>query len=264
MLTSVFDPARPGRTPPDERLADAARAFAPISLAELEGARLMDRVDTKFVLPWGDIPGLLDGLGDGYRALEVGGERWAPYTTLYFDTPSRRCYLDHHNGRLNRRKYRMRQYGQSGQAFFEVKLKSNRGRTVKQREPIAAIRTELGPVAHRLIRSATGLELELAPAILNRFVRLTLVGRGRADRVTIDTAVEFDDPAGRHARLAAAAIVEIKANRAGDKSLMRTRLQDVGRRPTGISKYCIGSLLLDPTLKHNRFKRTLRAVQALS
>ncbi len=49
------------------------------------------------------------------------------YTTLYFDTPARDCYRDHHNGRMHRRKYRMRDYSSNGTTFFEVKTKTNKG-----------------------------------------------------------------------------------------------------------------------------------------
>lgn len=264
MPVSAFESAGCAPAPPVEWLAGIANVFAPIALPELDGARLMDRVDTKYVFPCSEAPALLDRLADEYRALEVNGERVIAYLTLYFDTLSRSCYLDHHNGRSNRRKFRMRQYGPTGKAFFEVKLKNNRGRTVKQREPIAAIGEELDPIARRLVRSVTGAEPDLVPAIVTRFVRLTLVGRDRPERVTIDTALSFHGSTGRHARLPGAAIVEVKVNRPGDRSPLRTRLRESGRQPTRISKYCIGSLLLDPTLKHNRFKRALRVVQNLA
>lgn len=237
--------------------------FAPISLDEMDSVRLMDRVDTKYIYPRALLPDLIGQLIDDYRVLEVDGERLAPYSTLYFDTPSRKAYYDHHNGKSNRHKYRMREYRSTGQAFFEVKQRNNKGRTVKRREAIAAIRPRLDSRATAMIGDTAGWRGEMGPAIWTRFKRITFVGRDRPERVTVDLDLEFLDLENHRAGLPSVAIVEVKQARSDGASPMRELLRHEGHRPTRISKYCVASLLLDPTLKRNRFKTALLAVQAL-
>ncbi|MBL0047611.1 MAG: hypothetical protein IPP32_05865 [Bacteroidetes bacterium] len=65
-------------------------AFQPITLAEMDSVKLMDRTDTKFVFHVQDLDAVLSDISKHYRALEVEGTRWSPYETLYYDTPGLR------------------------------------------------------------------------------------------------------------------------------------------------------------------------------
>lgn len=244
-------------------LADVLASFVPIGLEELDRARLLDRVDTKYAAPEPVLPELLEAVRPHYALLEVADRRVTPYTTLYFDTPERACYRQHHNGRANRRKYRMRRYGEAGPAFFEVKLKTNRGRTVKRRTPIPEIVSTIQGEAAVLLNNGADSGRALAPQVWTRYQRITLVGRTTVERVTIDTELEFTDAGGSEAALHGVAIVEAKQERSGAYSPMRERLRSMGLRPLRVSKYCTGSLMLDPSLKRNRFKPVLRALQAM-
>jgi hypothetical protein len=40
-------------------------------------------------------------------------------------------------------------------------------------------------------------------------------------------------------------------------------MRALGVRPTGFSKYCVGLLLTQPEIKHNRFKPQLRQLRQL-
>ena len=108
-------------------------AFDPISLKEMDSVKLQDRVDTKFMFRETILPKVLKDMVKDYKILEVANYRYSNYETLYFDTDDFTLYRQHHNGKLNRFKFRSRKYVESNLHFFEVKFKSNKGRTVKER-----------------------------------------------------------------------------------------------------------------------------------
>ena len=102
------------------------RAWDAISLPEMDGVAFMERVDTKYLLDEGCLLALLRRVQPEYRILEIDGDRVFRYETLDFDTPQRQCYLQHHNGKLNRQKYRIRKYRDSGRCLLEIKARSSR------------------------------------------------------------------------------------------------------------------------------------------
>ncbi|QDU90337.1 VTC domain protein [Pirellulimonas nuda] len=234
----------------------------PISLDEMDGVSLMNRVDTKYAFSEGALGGLLDAVRHDYRVLEVGGARWTPYATLYYDSPARDCFLQHHNGKLNRHKFRVRSYGPSGACFLEVKLKNNKGRTDKRRIAIPGLEQASAPESLEFIEAAAGVRPNLAPQLWTYFSRITLVGLALGERVTLDTELTFAQ-GDRRAALPGVVIAEVKQARSDRGSSFRQGLRRMGLRPLRISKYCVGSLLLDPALKHNRFKPKLLALQKL-
>lgn len=246
---------------PTQRIDRALAAFEPIGLTDLDSVRLMNRVDTKYALSEDVLAEALESLSPHYRVLEIEGVRRSDYSTLYFDTPGRDCYRQHHNGKANRRKYRMRTYVSSGLTFFEVKTKTSHGRTVKKRVPIPAIQESLGAESIDLARSVAGAPVTLAPNLWTEFRRITLAGVDFAERVTIDTDLAFRS-GGREDSLDGVAIVEVKQERATRDSPIRRRLRELRVRPMRVSKYCLGSALLDPTLKQNNFKAKLRTLQS--
>lgn len=238
----------------------ALAAFEPIGLAEMDGVSLMNRVDTKYVFTVSELATLLPGLSGDYRVLEIDGLRRSPYSTLYYDTPSLECYHQHHNGKANRRKYRMRTYVSSGDTFFEVKTKTNKGRTVKQRVPVAPVSDPNLPNPSALTETLLGAPVRLDPRIGTRFRRITLVARDAAERVTIDTELAFN-AGDQEERLDDLVIAEVKQERARRGSTIRRRLRSRGVRPMRMSKYCLGSAILYPALKRNSFKRKLLALR---
>jgi hypothetical protein len=161
----------------------------PISLAEIGEAALLDRIDTKYVLPLEYLPRLLAETLDQYRVLSVGGVRLSPYLTQYFDTPEYRLYHAHHSGRTPRYKVRTRRYESTGAEFLEVKRRSPGGRTQKARIPLAE---EKGQLMDRLgeenlLAVADWVPTDrLRPTIDVRYTRITLVGQRLTERATID------------------------------------------------------------------------------
>ena len=57
----------------------------------MDKVALMNRVDTKFVVSFNDLPLILDELRADYKMLEIDGLRIHPYKTSYFDTEGFLC-----------------------------------------------------------------------------------------------------------------------------------------------------------------------------
>ena len=131
--------------------------FTPISLKEMEGVELMNRTDTKFVVSLDQLLSILEEVKNTYRILEVNDIRFSHYETLYYDTDEFLFYTRHHNGKKNRWKIRKRSYVDSDVSFLELKFKTNRGRTQKQRTGIPEIGMELNGDEEKFIGHKAGI-----------------------------------------------------------------------------------------------------------
>ena len=240
--------------------------ISPIWLGEMDSIRLMNRTDTKFLTTERVLAGILeDAAARGYRALETEGTKISSYDSLYYDTPELLMFLDHHNRRLVRQKIRTRMYVGSGQTFLEIKRKNNHGRTKKKRteiRPEAFGDFRLDPAATALLEQYSAFPAAcLSPALETVFRRITLVNAAKTERLTIDTALCFINPrTGREVSLQDAVIIELKQDgRAASE--MREILLDHRVKPVRVSKYCIGTTLTDPDIKHGRFKPKVRLIE---
>ncbi len=129
------------------RLDSLTRRFTPITLQEMDAVMLLDRTDTKFVLSTAQLLQALAAVQHDYRMLAVQGIRLNRYRTLYFDTADFALYHLHVNDRAERYKVRSREYTDSGLSFLEVKHKTRKDRTVKDRVPTARQVTQLSAAA---------------------------------------------------------------------------------------------------------------------
>lgn len=242
------------------------RAYAPITLAEMDGVALQDRTDTKYVLTSGQLYAALDALAERYRVLEIGGTRVHPYQSVYFDTPDLALYLHHHAGRCNRYKVRSRQYVGTGLSFFEVKHKVKGTRTKKKRFHTDGLLTSVSAAAHDFVADCVPAEARgLAPSVTNGFSRVTLVSRASAERLTLDLDVRFARVGtGAAVALPGIAIAEVKQDGLDRASDFIRFMRAGGVRPMSFSKYCIGVSLLYGEVKHNRFKPKLCALDKLT
>lgn len=234
------------------RLANELNAFLPISLAEMDGVALLDRIDTKFVFGAALMPALLDAMRDEYRVLEVNGTRGADYRTLYYDTIDLRHFRDHHKSLDVRSKVRYRQYVDSDLCFLEVKRKTSKGRTDKVRLRVAEIPDTMPPEHLSFVQKASGVIEPVVPQIWNMFHRLTFVHRVRAERVTIDSDVRFERD-GRSAVFGPACIAELKQAPNDPDSPFGALMRSLGQAPTSMSKYCVGLWKLVPEMKYREF-----------
>lgn len=254
----------PAAAPPAARPAwldavegEAAR-LEPVSLAELGGAALMDRVDTKFMLPAGMAARVLRRAAPHYRVLEVCGRRLCRYSTVYFDTAGLAFYHAHHGGRATRRKVRVRTYADTGLTMLEVKLRTNKGRTHKARVPLPP--GEADPLRHLGLNPCLGAmcgvpAAELGAVLKVEYTRVTLVSRHTDERVTMDLMLEFARGPKR-AGYPAVAIVEVKQPRSGHSPFVAL-MRDAHARRSRISKYCLGTAALEPRAKTNLYKPVL-------
>ncbi len=253
------------------------RTYSPISLGEMSGIKLMNRTDTKFVTTVDRLRLLLTLAHDEYRAQEVDGRRIASYYTAYFDTPDNNMYIVHQNGHAGRQKLRIRSYVDTGLNFLEVKTKNNHGRTKKKRvdmvgfdptHPDHGIRFLRQDEQFRSYDAFLSKHLRYDPTVLtehleNHFRRITLVNKAKTERVTIDTDLCFHNiKTDRDVDLTGLVIIEVKRDGLQPSPILGM-LRELRIKPSGFSKYCMGSALTNPSLKRNNFKERLRLVERL-
>lgn len=182
-----------------EQLNDLAvwRRMPTLDLDRIAAVRLMNRVDTKYLVDERRCMELLEMAADQYYVQIIDDCRACRYATLYYDTPQWDMYHLHHNRRLTRQKIRTRTYVETGVTYLEVKNKSNKGRTHKRRMALdrslfAAAATDAA-AADFLRREARYAPETLSPSLATRFVRVTLVNHAMTERLTIDFDLHFDN-----------------------------------------------------------------------
>ena len=247
-------------------------AAEPILLQEVEGAELLSRLDSKFVVHEDWLPELIARvLAQGeHRVLEVNGERQSTYDNCFFDTAARMSFNDHVRGRKNRYKARIRRYRSNDLAFLEVKHKTVHGRTEKVRWVRAKEAAWDAPLTadERLqFAGAFPFAAEAVPVMWSEFDRLTLVAPERAERFTVDTRLTFRAAQGAAQDLGPCAIIEIKQARIDRRSPLFNALDDYrGQHPplgrsTRISKYIVGTALTQPELPLRTYRPIVRQLQ---
>lgn len=249
-------------------LSDVLQRMDAISLEEMSGVKLMNRVDSKFPMNMETLRRMALLWGSHFYVQEVEGQRIAHYRSLYFDTPDAITYTMHHNRRLRRQKVRQRIYVDSGIAFCEIKNKKNTGRTKKKRIPIPM---EAWGDLYRLPEMADFIrekvwvtDQPLSPRLENAFQRITLVNKTKTERITIDFGIRFHNHvSGFDADVSDLVIVEVKQD-GSQPSKFKDILRDARVKRKGLSKYCLGMLLTDEHLKYNRFKDKIRYVNKLT
>ena len=240
-----------------------------ITLDEMDGIKLMNRIDSKYVTDETVLERVLEAAADhGYRALEVDGEHICPYNSMYYDTDALKMFTDHHNRRLTRQKVRTRVYVSSGTTFLEIKRKNNRGRTKKKRMEIPSeefmdFRSDPQAALYLAEKSAYTVDM-LKPRLETIFRRITLVNKAKTERLTIDTSLRFvNHDTGREAGLGTAVIIELKQDGRAD-SEMKKILLDCRVKPMRVSKYCIGTTITNPGAKSNRFRAKVHTIEKIT
>jgi hypothetical protein len=238
--------------------------FQPITLSEMDSVRLLNRIDTKYILSLELLPYVLAEVQMHYKALDIRDERVFSYNSLYYDTPTNYMYLAHHNGRLYRYKIRFREYVSSKLCFLEIKYKSKGNRTVKHRTTIDAIETELSHDSKKYIARYTPFkDGNLLPMISTEFSRITLVNNQLNERATIDLNLLFRKN-GTIKETGNIVIIELKRDGAAKPSNLMKALGHYGIYPKGFSKYCIGRALIESDLKSNNFKERILTINKIN
>ena len=226
-------------------------SYPSLTLKKAEAVKLMHRIDTKYIIPVDDAVRLLHDLRQDYHVLEIESQRTGKYTSVYYDTNDRKMFHAHVTGRFPRYKVRERRYSQNGLKFFEVKQKSNTGRTSKRRISISENSSE---ASNWLPQQSPFNADELTPVLINYFERITLINNEKTERVTLDFKLQFRTPSGDvtpvYDRIA---IVELKQDKTAD-SPIRKYLRSKGIRSKGVSKFCMGMFLTESETAYKRYK----------
>ncbi len=247
----------------NQKIKDITKAFKPISLQEMDEVSLMNRSDTKFLLPLRQTSEILLDVLNDYSVLEINQDRIMTYNSLYFDTPKHDFYLCHHNGKFNRIKVRIRNYVESKIHFLEVKRKNGKGITKKSRISLEGFERTLSEGSKKFVSQTTKGEFNLKPILENRFNRITLVSKANKERATLDFNLSFKNKT-HHKVYNGLAIIEIKQEGVDRNSSIYTALKKRHILPYSISKYCLGMVSLYEGIKYNNFKQKLLKIQTLT
>lgn len=242
----------------DDQIQTLLQKLDPITLEQMHDIRLMNRTDTKFVTNKQKLARLLELVQGKYFAQSIDGIRISSYTTTYWDTTDHFFYTEHHNKRSPRQKVRVRTYVDSGITFLEIKTKNNHGRTKKKRVSVPSQDIMGIEGTDEFVQGLVHRSLDtLRPMVRNHFHRITLVNYGKTERLTIDFDVHFDNfETGNHDDVGNLVIVELKRD-GNVYSPILDLLRQLRIKPSGFSKYAIGSVMTNKNLKHNLFKERL-------
>lgn len=248
-------------------LVEAINKLSPISLKEMDRVKLQNRTDTKFVFNATVLPQIITDIAPFYSILEIKNKRTNSYKTLYYDTQDLRSYIKHHNGKGNRIKVRFREYIESKICFLEVKFKNNKKRTIKARTQVEKIEEELSIISKQFVlnNSYSFFENEeIVPALWNSFTRLTLVHKTVNERLTIDLNLGFKSfETNNEKNIPHIIIAEVKQEKASGNSDFIKSVRSHHIRESSMSKYCIGTALLNKNLKQNNFKERILKIKKL-
>lgn len=183
-----------------KKIINNLELFAPISLSELNAqASYLKRIDRKFLLTVHDLSDILEELKNNFQALEICGNKVFQYDNVYMDTENYLFYQQHQNKEKSRTKVRTRKYVDANKTFFEYKQKENWITSKYRYEfPIEEhwIMTKwkkrffegVYQSMYRVTESP-----EITPSIKTEYKRITLVGKGGSERLTIDFDIKTTD-----------------------------------------------------------------------
>lgn len=244
------------------KIEEILKDFHPISLDEMDSVKMMNRTDNKFFFRASLLQEILLKAKNKYRVLEINKIRQFNYTSTYFDTPGLFFYYEHINERYNRYKIRQRKYVETGTEFFEVKFKTNKNKTLKSRieNTTSSI---LNEATEKFLRKKTPFHNGMIiPVLKNDFIRITLVNNALTERATLDFNLSFDKE-GKCTDFSGIGIAEVKQDENSGESDLMAILKELGIRPGGISKYCLGVATLVNDVKINSIKPKLNKIKKI-
>jgi VTC domain len=236
--------------------------FESHGLDEINNAGLMYRVDTKYLLPVSELEKLLLLLAPFYTVLEIDFRRLFSYRNTYFDTPEFGFYLMHHNGKQDRFKIRQRLYVESGDMYVEVKHKTNKRVTQKDRVLIDGHSGSEDRINELISKPFGGSRPPLFKSLVCSYVRIALADEKNGERLTLDVNLSFKDPnLMRIEQPNQVLIAEVKRENHKVPSVFIDLMDRYRQKPVSFSKYCIGCALIHSNrIKTNRFKATLMSL----
>lgn len=240
--------------------------FEPHGLNDINNANLMQRVDTKYLLPIRDLKKLLMLLAPSYTMLEIGKVRLFSYRNTYYDTSGLGFYLMHHNGKRNRYKIRLRHYVDSGVQYVEVKHKSNKSVTQKDRVLFNRHHGDRDRI-NALVSMPFGENRPpLFKSLVCSYSRIALADETNGERLSLDFNLSFKDPNNSCLEQSNRVLIaEVKRANEKAPSIFVDLMGQFRKKPVSFSKYCIGCAQIHSgRVKTNRFKATLMSLAQIS
>ena len=150
-------------------------------------------------------------------------------------------------------------------SFLEVKTKNNHGRTKKKRVKVPDQAITGAEGNNEFLDGLVHLRVEdMHPIVRNQFHRITLVNYAKTERLTIDYDVHFHNYE-TESETDTGQLVIIELKRDGNVfSPVLEMLRLLRIKPSGFSKYCIGSAITNSGLKQNLFKQRLTRLSRLA
>lgn len=234
------------------QIDEILQSYKPITLEEIDTINLMNRIDTKFIVPISVLYKLLEVVSD-YYVLEINGFRNSLYDTTYFDTINYDMFMDHAYNIENRQKIRVRKYLCNDLKFLEIKTKVDEGRTLKKRIKVKhkGLKRKKN---QEFIKEHSKYDLSvLQKSLRTKFERFTLVNPEKTERITIDTSLHIiNKKMNKEVYVEDIAILELKRNKKQD-SRIKAFLDEHDIKSIGFSKYCFGMCLTNSLLPFMSF-----------
>jgi hypothetical protein len=171
-------------------------------------------------------------------------------------------YNQHHNNKLNRYKVRQRTYEESGQSYLEIKFKSNKGRTIKNR--IETQNTAFPFEANNFEFLTTHLPFNpntLKPMAWINYSRITLISKQCSEKLTLDLDLEFKKDTESY-NLTGLVIAEVKQTQPAPSHFLKV-MKKLGLSADAMSKYCFAIAFTNREVKKNNFKEKLLALKQI-
>jgi hypothetical protein len=248
----------------DQQVQTLLEPFDGITLQELDEIKLMNRVDTKFVFSIDSLNSLLPLLIKDFNCLHVNNCTIQTYKSLYFDDENFSLFKAHHNGRVNRFKVRIRNYVESQLYFLEIKHKV-KNRTDKLRIELTDFAQKLDAFQIEFIHNVLQKKMDLLPVLWNEFQRITLSGKNRNERLTLDLHLNFNQDESNFV-MENVVVAELKQDDLDRNSPFYQIMKKQGVRPLRVSKYCVGlySIHGQQKIKGNRFKKKIKILNSIN
>jgi hypothetical protein len=234
------------------RSTETINSFDSLTLEELDKVKLLNRVDSKYVIHIKDFPMILGEIKSDYKVLEIESKRIHRYESLYFDTVDFDLYKYHHNDKQDRFKVRYRKYLDTGLCYFEIKYKEKGNRTNKIRAKRIDISTTLSEADIKMIEHDLIKGEMLQEKVWVYFDRITIANNNFKERVTLDLNIRFDNKKIVKS-FPELVVCEIKQEKSSYTSSVIKACTKRHYEQTGFSKYSTAIAMME-AVKNNNFK----------
>tara|TARA_B100000508_G_scaffold141066_1_gene145841 strand:- start:3440 stop:4210 length:771 start_codon:yes stop_codon:yes gene_type:complete len=225
-----------------------------IGLEQLASVDFDGRIDTKYIFHANKLAQFLNRIKDHVVILNLGGNAIFDYKNVYFDTANFEFFRQHHAGYLNRIKIRAREYSEQGPFVFEIKTKSNKGLTIKDRVSLPSFDNIESELTDQFLKERLGYGFDQLPMKSDvNYQRMTFANKEMTEKFTLDLNLTGSVNNEEH-RFENLVIAEVKQERFSYNSVFVTALKELKIHPHSFSKYCATVMHYQGQLKRNRFK----------